>query len=782
MTDKTLHTLEYPKILAQVAKFAGGEPAKSAMLDLRPDTHLVTVQAQLDLTEQADLVLYDHCVSPDFSYDDVSEELLLLSKSVTLAPMQLLKCARLLRSARTVRQAIVTCNDARLRELQGLAYLLHANHDTEEDIFRSVCTDGTISDQASSALRDVRRNIRLCNERIRQKLDSFISGGTYAGVLQDNLITMRNNRYVIPLKSECKGQIDGLVHDRSASGATLYVEPIAIVRMNNELRTLQLEEEKEIAIVLERLSFALAQDISAIETSYQMLIQLDCIFAKAAYGHSLHAVRPHLNTQGIVKIYGGRHPLIDKNKVVPVSIQIGDPDRTLIITGPNTGGKTVTLKLTGVLSLMAMSGIFVPAQPETELCVWSGVYCDIGDEQSIEQSLSTYSSHITNLIGITRSVEENSLVLLDELGAGTDPAEGSALAIAVIEYLRQKGCVTLTTSHYTELKQYSASTPGVASAGMDFDPVTFAPTYRLIPGVSGSSNALAIARNLGLDPSIIDTAKSYIGSDRLKYDELIAAAERERRLAHAQLEEAKQMREQQEEIVRSMQSREQALEEKTKKLEEKLSLTKKELAQDYIEQAEDLIEQIKANLKRSDEQALFAARKLKKSLEDRSQSPMQSPQRKKLDGPIEVGDRVWVKSLRAEGEVIACNPKKKEYTVKAGILTSAVKASDVYKIQANAAQNVEVRVRKTGDKAREACPSELMLIGMNSDEALYRCEQYLSDALMYGHTQVRIVHGKGSGILRKAIRQMLQNHPAVQEFRAGVYGEGEDGVTIVTLK
>lgn len=784
---KTLKTLEYDKILTQLAQHASSCAAKAAIARLLPQTDEVRVQALLDETAQADKALYEHCATPQFAFDTMDEDLLQLSKSAVLSAAQIMRCGRLLRASRRVRQTLDAINDPQLEALRAYTAQLTVDRPLEQDISDAIVGENEISDRASVALGNVRRSLRVCNERIRQKLQDYISGGNYAKYLQDNLITMRNDRYVVPVKSECKGQIDGLVHDRSDSGATLYVEPIAIVRLNNELRTLELEEEREIALVLQRFSFRLSEQLQALEQSYDALTRLDVIFAKAAYGHAMRAVRPTLNTRGALKILKGRHPLIAADKVVPVTLEIGQTYRTLVVTGPNTGGKTVSLKLAGLLSLMAMSGIYVPADEQSEVCVWNGVFCDIGDEQSIEQSLSTYSSHVRNLIEITHAATPNSLILLDELGAGTDPLEGSSLAIAVIEYLREKGCVTIATSHYTQLKEYSYSTDGVCNAGMDFDPITFEPTYRLVMGVSGSSNALAIAQNLGLDAAIVRHAKQLLGSEKVSFDRLIAAAERQNRQARETLEQATIDRQETQKALRDAERERERWEEKNKQLDEKLSKHAKELLQDYLDDAQELVEQIRLQVKQGDEKALFEARRLRKRLEARAHAgeTYEHPSKRAIEGEITIGDRVYVKSLRSEGEVVSINPKRKECTVKAGILTSAVKMSDLQKIRpVEPAPRPQASVSRGSnpDPASRVCPSELMLIGMHADEAVYRCEQYLSDALMYGYPQVRIVHGKGSGTLRNAIAELLKKHPSVDTFRLGAYGEGEDGVTIVTFK
>ncbi|MEG2413841.1 MAG: endonuclease MutS2, partial [Clostridia bacterium] len=636
---------------------------------------------------------------------------------------------------------------------------------------------------ASAELTRIRKDIRLCNDKIRQKLNSYISSSTYSTYLQDSIITIRNDRYVIPLKSEYKNQIEGLIHDQSSSGATTYVEPMAVLGLNNQLKSYEIEEKFEIEKILRAFSARIHEECGGIAQTYSVLIQLDMIFAKASFSKSIKGILPILNDKHYVKIVKGRHPLIDPAKVVPIDIEIGAKFATLVITGPNTGGKTVTLKLVGLLSLMVMTGIFAPCAEGSELAIFQNIYCDIGDEQSIENNLSTFSSHIVNLVNITQHLTSNSLVLLDELGAGTDPSEGSALAIAVIEFLKENDCVTITTSHFNELKEYAFSTPTVQIASMDFNPQTFSPTYKLLVGTSGSSNAIEIATNFGLGSDIVAKAKSLLSEEKISFDKIITSAENSRRDAEKMKFEAENILLQSQKDAQESENVLKTIQQEKQKLDEKLAKATKELLSDYMDEAEELIEQIKENVKIGDEKALFEARNVKSKLSKKVFAQEKAePVIEKLDGDIFVGDKVFIQSLNSVGEVININRKKGEFGVKVGIMTTCVKFGDCQKIKVKESAKIEKKINITKPFTNVACPSELNLLGQNLDEAIYNTDQYLSDAYLQGYSEVRIVHGKGSGVLRKGLHEYFAKNKNIKSFRIGQYGEGDSGVTIVTLK
>ncbi len=781
-SEKELKSLEFDKILKILSGYVFSQPAAELVLSIKPENDLEIARHLLERTIQADRASYEFCCSPSFSIDDISEYIEALRKDATLGCKALLQIARVLSCARTFKLSVSKIPEGECPLIAEYAMNMFTDADAEKRIAESIMNENELYDGASSRLREIRGAIRRTNDKIKQKLNSYISGG-YSKYLQDNIVTVRGDRYVIPVKSECQGQIPGLVHDRSSTGATVFIEPLAVVELNNELRGLLSDEQNEIAEILRSLSFMLSQIVDGIERSFRTIAEADCVFAKARYAREIKATPPVLNGDGIIDIRKGRHPLIDAKKVVPIDVRLGEDFKVLLITGPNTGGKTVTLKLVGLLSLMASSGMFVPCEENSRLAVFDGVYCDIGDEQSIEQNLSTFSSHTVNLIRITSQADDNSLVLLDELGAGTDPAEGSALAIAVIEYLLSRNCRCITTTHYNELKEYSYRAEGVSNASMDFDPETFAPVYRLLIGVSGSSNAIKIASKLGLSRSITDRATAFLSDEKVSFDSIIAAAENSRRQAEELKKEAARLEEKAREEYRKASALAVQAEEKNRRLEEKLAKKATELLGDYLDEADEIIGEMREDLRRGDEQALFEARKRRKRLENiqiRKEGEEVEEKYEKTGGEISVGDSVFVKKLNSTARVTKIDERKKKYTVTCGNLTTVVPFGEVTRIKVT--QEKKTPRRRILPDTTEGCPHELNVIGQTVDEATFNVEAYLSRALMCGLKEVRIVHGKGSGALRAGLHAYFSKNPVIESFRLGKYGEGEDGVTVLTLK
>lgn len=781
-SEKELKSLEFDKILKILSGYVFSRPAADIVLNIKPENDFEKAADLLERTVQADRVAYEYCSTPSFSIDDISEYIDALRKDATLSCKALLQIARVLNCAKNFKISMSKIPDGECPLIVEYARNMFTDSEAERRITESVMNENELYDGASARLSEIRGAIRRTNDKIKQKLNGYISGG-YSKYLQDNIVTMRGDRYVIPVKSECQGQIPGLVHDRSSTGATVFIEPLAVVELNNELRGLLSDEQNEIAVILQSLSFMLSQIVDGIERSFNLIAEADCIFAKARFAREIKAVAPQLNNEGIIDIRKGRHPLIDPRKVVPVDVRLGDDFKVLLITGPNTGGKTVTLKLVGLFSLMASAGMFVPCEENSRLAVFDGVYCDIGDEQSIEQNLSTFSSHTVNLIRITKEADDNSLVLLDELGAGTDPAEGSALAIAVIEYLLAHNCRCITTTHYNELKEYSYRAEGVTNASMDFDPETFAPVYKLLIGVSGSSNAIKIASKLGLSEDITKRATELLSDEKVSFDSIIAAAENSRRLAEESAEKARELEIKACEEYKKAQELLNQAEEKNRKLDEKLAKKANELLGDYMSEADEIIEQMRDDLKRGDEQALFEARKRRKQLESvrvRKEDGEVEERFEKASGEIKVGDSVYVKKLKATAKVEKIDDRKKRYTVSCGSLTTVVGFDDVSKITIT--QEKKTLKRRVLPDTAQGCPHELNVIGQTVDEASYNVDSYLSRALLCGLKEVRIVHGKGSGALRAGLHVYFSKNPHIESFRLGKYGEGEDGVTVLTLK
>lgn len=783
ISEKTLKALEFDKIKDRAATYAESPSGAAAVRAVVPHTDLSSALDALEYTKEAYSALYNVLVAPSLAFDDVTDILKALEKQAVLSPAELLKIAALLRCSAGFVSAAQRLPKDGYGKISSAAASLYQNGALREKIESSIIGENEIADGASARLSGIRREIRDVNARIRAKLNSYVTGEN-AKYLQDAIVTVRGGRYVLPVRSEHRMRVNGLVHDRSASGATLFIEPFAVLEMNNDLKALRADEQNEIEAILTALSFEASQCAEGLRGNADILTGADKAFALAKYARATRSTVPVLNDGGRTVIKRGRHALIDPEKVVPIDVRLGGEFDILLITGPNTGGKTVTLKLVGLTSLMAASGFFVPCAEESELSVYKGIYCDIGDEQSIEQSLSTFSSHMKNLINITESVDNESLVLLDELGAGTDPAEGSALAIAAIEYLRSKKCRCIITTHYGELKEYSYTHDGIENASMDFDPVTFEPVYRLMIGVSGSSNAIKIARSLGLDARIADRAEAMLGDEKRSFDHIVASAENSRREAERLREESAALKAESQKELETARAEKKKAEEIREKLEARAAKHSRELLSDYIEQADELIAQIKKQVEKGDEKALFEARRLKKKLENSSQRSGEehaAPKPKRIGGDPQVGDRVYVPVLKCEATVVSADKARDKYTVAAGIMRTEVRRKDIERLDAGA-PSAPKRRYTTPDPAYEGCPGELNVIGLTVDEALAETDRYLDRAMMSGRSEVRIVHGKGSGALRSAIRKYLSSLSYIKGYRAAAYGEGDSGATVVELK
>lgn len=679
--QKSLTTLEYPKILDRLATFAQSQGGKKKASELVPYEKIADALHALNETAEADRVLFEYSLSPSFAVDDIGDILVKAKKGATLAIPDIMKVGRSLRVSRRLKYTIDKVKDCPL--LADMAMGLFENETLEKKIFDAFLSETEVADNASNELRAIRIRIRKLNDNVRSKLQLFITSPQYSKYLQDNIITVRGDRYVIPVKSDCKGTIPGLVHDQSASGSTLFVEPMQIVELNNELKVELVNEQLEIEKILRNFSNQIEGCADGITYSYNTVVDMDMVFAKAQLAREYKATKPELNEDGVIDIRAGRHPLIDQKKVVPVSLALKKDERMLLITGPNTGGKTVTLKLVGLFTLMAMSGLFIPAK-SANLSIFDGVYSDIGDEQSIEQSLSTFSSHIKNTIGILDVITDKSLVLFDELGAGTDPGEGAALAVSIAEYLLRVGAKSFITSHFNDLKEFSLVTKGVVAASMEFDSNTFCPTYKLVMGAIGSSNALAIAKKLGLSDEIIENAKSKISVEKRQFDNVLTAAEKTRMKAAELVSEASIDRENAAKALKDAEIEKKRIEEKREKLDESIRKETKRLIENSIEEANDILEQIKEILNKPqvEDKDLFEARKLKKQLENMTADYEKEAvvEDVKDDSPLKIGDNVFVKSLQKKGKLTSIN-QRGEAVVAFGKLTTKVKKDDYYKVK-----------------------------------------------------------------------------------------------------
>lgn len=678
---KSLNTLEYPQILARLSDFAQSQGGKKKARCLVPFETISEADDALNETAEADKVLFEYSLSPNFAVDDVADILIKAKKGAVLSIADILKVGRSLRVAHKIKKTLTNVKDCPI--LYDIASRLYENEPLEKSIFEDFLSETEVADNATAELRQIRIRIRKLNDNVRTKLQLFITSPQYSKYLQDSIVTMRGDRYVIPLKSDFKGSIPGLVHDQSASGSTLFVEPMQVVELNNELKVELVNEQLEIERILRNFSSTIMGSADNISWSYQNIVDLDMIFAKAQLAREYKAVRPTLNNEGYIRIRDGRHPLIDGHKVVPVSLQLEKEDKMLLITGPNTGGKTVTLKLVGLFTIMAMSGLYVPAK-QADISVFDGVYSDIGDEQSIQQSLSTFSSHIKNTIGILDIITPKSLVLFDELGAGTDPGEGAALAVSIAEHLLKVGCKSLITSHFNDLKEFALVTRGVVAASMEFNSETFSPTYKLVMGAIGASNALAIAQKLGLNENIINSAKSKISAEKRQFDNVLTAAEQTRMKAAELVNEASIDRENAAKALKDAQIEKKRIEEKREKLDESIRKETKRLIENSVEEANDVLDKIKEILNKPqiEDKDLFEARKLRKQLETMSADYEKEAVVDDVpdNSPLKIGDNVFVKSLQKKGKLVAIN-QRGEAQVSFGKLTTKVKKDDYYKVK-----------------------------------------------------------------------------------------------------
>ena len=788
--EKSLNILELPTVLEMLAAEAVTDGGREACFKLRPSADRLEVKNRLAETSAAKEMMVVRG-SPSLSgIKDIRPSLSRADLGGSLNTIELLNIARVLQCARLVKG--YTSDDKLGKScIDHLFAALHANRFLEEKITGSIVGEDEIADSASSELANIRRKIRAAGARVRDCLQKIISSPSYAKVLQEPIITMRSDRFVVPVKAECKGAIPGLVHDISASGATLFIEPMAAVKANNELRELAAKEKTEIERILAELSADCAAHAEDIASDYSYLITLDGIFARAKLSYKLNGIEPELREKGVV-LRRARHPLLPKDKAVPISLELGEDFDTLIITGPNTGGKTVTLKTIGLLNVMAQCGLHIPADDGSGVPVYRHVLADIGDEQSIEQNLSTFSAHMTNIVHILGECDADSLLLFDELGAGTDPTEGAALAIAVIEHARKLGADVAATTHYAELKVYATNENGIQNASCEFDVETLSPTYRLLVGVPGKSNAFAISERLGLSKDIIDDAKARIGVQNASFEATIEKLEQTRALLERDRSEtAKKLREAEESAKKAAFLRAE-LSVRLEKADEKARRDAERIISDARRTAEDTFAELDEMRRKmnEDEQAQEVNRarsELRRKLNEsqskvKAKQPEKPAEDKKSAREVRAGDTVEIKSMGVKAEVIDVNPDG-TLNLRAGIMNVKLKPDDVYLIEGHAAKQKKQSVTLAGSTApRAAVSPEIDLRGMESIEAVNAAEQYIDSAVMGKLKTVTIIHGKGTGALRAAVQQMLKRNKAVKSYRLGRFGEGESGVTIVELK
>ena len=785
MENRTLRVLEFNKIKEKVKEYAVTKSAKELIDNLMPYDTAYEVRLKLKETDEALDLLITKSNPPFEGLHDVREGIEKAKKGGVLTLGQLLRIGGMLKCSRRFKDYVSRREDEKEHLiLEDLAYILTPIKNLENSIEVSIVSEEEVSDKASSTLSSIRRSLKEKNSSVREKINSIVRANSK--YLQDSLYTMRGDRYVLPVKSEYKGAVPGLVHDQSSTGATLFIEPMSLVNLNNEIKELKLKEKAEIERILMDLSNKVYEVIDSVESNYKILTELDFIFAKAKYASSINAICPEVNEDKSFDIIQGRHPLINPKEIVPSDIYLGKEFDTLMITGPNTGGKTVTLKTVGLLHLMGLSGLLIPAKDSSSISFFKEIFADIGDEQSIEQSLSTFSSHMTNIVKIIEKAYDGALVLFDEIGSGTDPVEGAALAISVIETLREQGARIIATTHYSELKGYALKTLGIENASVEFDVETLKPTYRLLIGVPGKSNAFEISRRLGLREDVIVRAKDNVSSENLKFEDLIRELQEKSIIANRDAREAKKIKLEAEELKKKY----------TEKLEKLESVRDKAYgearreAKDIIAKAKDEADEILKAMRELEKMGISNGgrakleeerRKLKESLEKKEKDLYKEKENGgELIDKVILGMDAYLPSLNQNVIIITMPDSKGEVQVEAGIMKINVKLKDLRKIK-----NKEVKKEK---KRREvnlnlkSVESRIDLRGLDAEEACYRTDKYLDEAYMANLGEVTIVHGKGTGILRKSINDMLKRHPHVKSYRLGEYGEGGDGVTIAVLK
>ena len=785
MEDRSLKVLEFNKIIEKVSEYAITSSAKELVFALTPYDTIFEVEKKLKETEEALDLLITKSNPPFEGFFDVKEGIERAKKGGMLSISQILRVGGMLKASRRFKDYINRRDDEKPHELlEDLIDILTPLKKLEETIEMSIVSEEEISDRASSALSSIRRNLKEKNSSVRDKINSIVrSNSKY---LQDSLYTMRGDRYVLPVKAEYKGQVPGLVHDQSSTGATLFIEPMSLVNLNNEIKELKLKEKAEIERILMELSNKVYEEIDTIENNYKILTELDFIFAKAKYSSSINGICPTVSDDRSFDIIQGRHPLIDPKVVVPSDIYLGKEFNTLMITGPNTGGKTVTLKTVGLIHLMALSGILIPAKDASSIGFFKEIFADIGDEQSIEQSLSTFSSHMTNIVRIMENASDSSLVLFDEIGSGTDPVEGAALAIAILDSLRERKAKLIATTHYSELKGYALRTEGIENASVEFDVETLRPTYRLLIGVPGKSNAFEISKRLGLKEEVINKAKNNISSENLKFEDLIRDLQEKSILANRDAREAKKLKIDAEEVKKKY-------EEKLKKLDEvrdKAYSEARREAKDIISKAKDEADEILKAMRELEKLGIAKGgrarleeerKKLKDSLEKKESDLYKEKENQgEAITKVTLGMDAYLPSLNQNVIIITMPDNKGEVQVEAGIMKINVKLKDLRLVKSTS--NKKEKKKRELKLNLKAVESRVDLRGMDAEEACYKTDKYLDEAYLANLGEVTIVHGKGTGILRKAITDMLKKHPHVKSYRLGEYGEGGDGVTIAILK
>ena len=793
MNKKVFHTLEYNKIIDLLAAHASSARAKEMCLNLSPSCDMDAITHALQETNDALSRIYKKGSMNLSGIHDVGASMKRLEIGGSLSITEFLRLTSLLEAAKRAKAyGRNDKDDAPADSLTAYFNQLEPLTKLAEEIKRCIISEDEISDDASSNLKSIRSSIGNINNRIHAQMNSMLNNSTIRGYLQDAVITMRDGRYCLPVKSEAKGQVTGMVHDQSSSGSTLFIEPMAVVNLNNDLREMFLKEQEEIEAILANLSNLTAEYIPAIQEDYELLTTLDFIFAKAGYALEYNGSAPLLNEEGRINIKKGRHPLLDKKKVVPIDIRLGGEFDQLVITGPNTGGKTVSLKTVGLLTLMGQSGMLIPAGDRSELAIFHDVFADIGDEQSIEQSLSTFSSHMTNIVDILAHADSRSLVLFDELCAGTDPTEGAALAVSILTWFHKRHIHTMATTHYSEIKVYALTTDGIENACCEFDVTTLSPTYRLLIGIPGKSNAFAISQKLGLSTAIIEDAKERITENEQNFEDLIANLEENRRTIEKEQLEISRYKQEIEALKKQLETKQERLDSRREEILRKAN----EEANAILKEAKDTADEAIRNFNRygstkPDISEMERERtKLRQKMSDNEKklasAKKAAPENHKAPKKLKIGDSVKVLSMNLKGTVHTLPDAKGNLFVQMGILRSQVNIRDLILLEDETSPNSK-QYKKTGAgkikmSKSASISTEINLIGKTVDEAIAVLDKYLDDAYLAHLPSVRIVHGKGTGALRNAVHSHLKRQKYVKSYHLGEYGEGDAGVTIADFK
>lgn len=784
MEQRVLKTLEYEKIVHLLMEKASSVLGKEKAQAITPFTSIDQVKMAQQATWEGSTILRLKGSVPLGGIRDIRGPIERSRLGAMLAPAELLDVASTIFSGRRLQAFLLdVCENEQLPIMKDLALRIAGLREVEVEIKRCIDENGEVMDSASLELRQIRQEIRANESRIREKLDQMIRSSSYQKMLMESIVTIRGDRFVIPVKQEYRHVFGGIVHDQSASGATLFIEPEVIVSMNNKLRELRLKEEREVERILYQLTEKVGEVIEPLKENIEVLAELDFIFAKAQLAYSMKAVHPKLNDRGYIQLKKARHPLIPKENVVPIDVELGNSYTAIVVTGPNTGGKTVSIKTIGLLSLMAMSGLHIPAEEESEMAVFSAVFADIGDEQSIEQNLSTFSSHLTNIIRILQALDGNSLVLFDELGAGTDPTEGAALAMAILDYVIDSGARLIATTHYSELKAYAYERPEAINASVEFDVQTLRPTYRLLIGVPGRSNAFAIAKRLGLTPDIIEKAQRSISQEENQVELMIASLEKNKRTAEQERLEAENYRREAEELRRQLEEERERFAEEKNKLLEKAEEEARLAVQLAKEEADAIIRELRSmrqeGIDVKEHRLIEAKKRLGNAVLELEKEKVKKPAKAVRATQIKVGDEVMVTTFNQKGTVLE-KVSDQEFLVQVGIMKMKVKKEDMNLLKKAKEQQP---VQYTAVKAkRDSVKMELDLRGYNVEDGIQEIDRYLDEVLMAGFHSVSIIHGHGTGVLRKGVHDFLRKHRAVKTFRLGGQGEGGVGATIVELK